>query len=136
MAHKSGRSASFKVGANTVSNVISWNLDITAEPISENTMGSSGWTQTFGLATTAWSASIDLIYDPDDTNGQMALYNAVVSGTQITDLKFYEDDTHYYASVSGTNYGAYVTAFPINTSAGDVIRSSITVAGSGPLQRV
>lgn len=136
MAHKAGRNASFKVGNNTVTNVISWSLDLAADPITENTMGSDGWTQTFGLSTTGWTGTVELIYDADDTQGQMELFNAVVSGTLLTDLRFYEDDTNYFASVSGTNNGAYINGFPINASAGDVIRSTVNITGSGPLHRV
>ena len=137
MAHKAGRDASFKVGSNTVENVISWSLEITNDPITENTMGSNGWTQTFGVSTTSWTATVDLIYDPTDTNGQMTIYDAVVSGTKLTNLNFYEDATNYYTSNTGldADAGAYITGFPITTNAGDVARVSINIQGSGPLHR-
>jgi len=126
----------FAVGANTVSEMSDWSIDIKADVIREDVFGTT-WAKKHGLSATDWSASVNGLVDLTDTNGQIAMENAVVSGTKLTDLRFYIDATNYYTSDtdSDADAGAYITSYNISTAQGDVAKVSISIEGTGPIYR-
>lgn len=134
MATYAGRNSKFAVGANTVSEMSDWSIDIKADVIREDVFGTT-WAKKHGLSATDWSASVNGLVDLTDTNGQIALENAVVSGTKLTDLRFYIDNTNYYTSDtdSDADAGAYITSYNVSTAQGDVAKVSISIEGTGPI---
>jgi len=129
-----GRNASVKLTEVLIADMANWSIEITADPIVEPVFGDT-WSTTHGLAATAWTASVEGLYDPTDTTGQLVLENAVISGTKLTTLRFYEDDTHYWATTA-SGAGCYITSMPITVAQGDVGRISFSVQGTGEITRV
>jgi len=127
-----GRNASVKLdaGVNTVSDLYNWSIDITSDPIEQPVFGDT-WSITHGLAVNKWSGSFEGIYDKDDTDGQVALRNTQISGTLVTDARFYMDAaTNYYSG------DLYVTGHTVSTDPEDVVRVSYTFNGTSELSLV
>ncbi len=131
-----GRNATFKVGSDTVSEMTDWSITVAAEVIREDTFGST-WAKKHGLVATDWSATVNGLLDDSDTTGQDVLWDAVVSGTKVTNLRFYLDGTEYYTSNTGEDAaaGAYITSNDPSIAQGDVGRLSITIEGTGPIYK-
>ena len=136
MATYVGKDAAFKVGTDTVSEMTDWSIEITADVIREDVFGST-WAKKHGLSATDWSATVNGLVDLTDTDGQVVLENAVISGTKLTTLRFYVDGTNYYTSDTDTDAaaGAYVTSYSPGTAQGDVARVSISIEGTGPIHK-
>lgn len=131
-----GRDAAFKVGTNLVAEMTDWSIEVTADIIREDVFGDT-WAKKHGLAATDWTATVNGLVDLTDSNGQVALENAVISGTKMSTLRFYVDSTNYYTSDtdSDANAGAYITSYSPGTAQGDVARVSISIEGTGPLHK-
>jgi len=131
-----GRDATIKVATDTVLEMVNWNLEITADAIVEPVFGDT-WDKVHGLSTTRWTATADGLRDPSDTTGQQVFHNAVVSGTKLTTVRFYEDATNYWTPDTGSeaSAGCYVTGAPIAVAQGDVGRVTFSFQGSGPIFR-
>ena len=136
MATLLGRNATVKLGTVTVAELAEWSLNITADPIEQGVFGST-WGKTHGLAETKWDGSFNGLLDITDSTGQEILENAVVSGTLITDLRLYVDDTNYYAPDTATDAdaGCYITSFNSTATHGDVIRLDVSFNGTGPVHK-
>lgn len=134
MATYVGRDAAVKLGTVTISELTDWSIDVTADVIRADTFGTT-WARKHGLAATDWSATVNGLVDLTDTTGQDVCWNAVVSGTLVTTLRFYIDDTTYYTPDTDTDAdaGCYITSFSPGTAQGDVARFSMTVEGTGPI---
>lgn len=136
MATILGRDAAVKIATDTITEQASWSLEISADPITEPVFGDT-WSKTHGLSTTSWTATVDGLYDPTDTAGQLVLQDSVISGTKITTIRFYEDGTNYWTPNTGADAaaGCYVTSMPITVAQGDVGRISYSVQGTGAIHR-
>lgn len=136
MATILGRNASVKLGTDTVAEMANWSLEITADAITEPVFGDT-WSKTHGLSTTGWTATVEGLYDNTDTTGQDVLKDAVISGTKITNIRFYEDSTKYWTPNTGADAaaGCYITSMPITVAQGDVGRVSFSVQGTGEIYR-
>lgn len=135
MATYLGKNALVKIGNNTVAEMAEWTLNITSDPITQPVFGST-WDKVHGLSITAWDGSVTGLLDMSDTNGQVALNNATISGTKITDLKLYIDGTKYWApdTTGDTSAGCYITAMSPTATQGDVLRVSFSFKGTGPIK--
>lgn len=136
MATYIGRNAALKLGEITISEMTDWSIDVSADIIREDTFGTD-WAKKHGISATDWSAEANGLVDLTDTDGQEELWNAVVSGTKLTDVKFYVDDAQYYtpALSADSAAGCYVTSFTPNTAQGDIARFSVTFEGTGPIEK-
>ena len=133
MATLLGRNAKVTIGEDTIAEMASWDLEISADAIIEPVFGDT-WTKTHGLATTGWTATATGLLDITDAAGQTVLRNATISGTKLTTVRFYVDATNYYTSSSGNGYGCYVTSHAPAVAQGDVARVSYSFQGSGPIE--
>jgi hypothetical protein len=126
MAIKVGNLASLKIGANTVAELDSWQLDYGRALEKTHAFGDT-WeesTSTIGSFTATGSGR----YDPSDTNGHVALQTAALAGTTVA-CRFYEDATKYY---SGSAYVQVSITFTEN-GVGTV---SYSFTGTGALTYV
>lgn len=130
-----GKNASVKIGTNTIAEMAEWTLNITSEPITQPVFGSA-WDKVHGLSITSWDGTITGLLDVTDTNGQLALNNATISGTKITDLKIYVDSTKYWApdTTADAAAGCYITSMSPTAAQGDVLRVSFNFKGTGPIK--
>lgn len=131
----SGRNALVKIGNNTIAEMVEWTLNVTAEPITQAVFGST-WDKVHGLAPSSWDGTITGLLDMTDTNGQVALNNATISGTKISDLKLCIDSTKYWApdTASDAAAGCYITTMSPTAAQGDVLRVSFSFKGTGPIK--
>lgn len=71
MATHHGLDGSVKVGANTVAEVRSFEIETTQDTVDDSVMGDTWHTHLTGLK--AWTATAECLWDETDTNGQVAL---------------------------------------------------------------
>ena len=125
MAAVAGKGGSAKITAsNTVVQVESWTGDIDGGLVDSHALGDS-WgesTQTIKKGT----ATINFRWDfENDANGQKALYDALIEGTDITDLRLYLNGVNY---ISGN---AKVESVSLNTPVEDLVTGSFNVRSEG-----
>jgi predicted secreted protein len=122
---KFGYGGSVKLGANTVSALKDWKLNIDAAELDASYFG-DGWKQNkTGIRNWSVTSSGNFVID-SDTNGQTAIQNALINNTSLS-IKLYVDDTHYY---SGT---VYVKKAGIDATASDFVKVDFEYVGSGTL---
>ena len=125
MAAVAGKGGSAKITAsNTITEVESWTGDIDAGLVDSHALGDS-WgesTQTIkkGTFTINCRWNID-----NDTNGQKALQDAALAGTDITDLRLYTNSTNYYAG------NAKVESFGLATQVEDLVTQTFNIRTEG-----
>ena len=94
MAYFTGTDGRVEVGSAKVPiNVKSWTLDI-GRNFEDTTALGDGWDESSPLTGRA-SGSIEVDYDPTDTDGQLAIQNAIVNGADVA-LKLFRDATKYW----------------------------------------
>lgn len=124
MAALAGLSGSVKVGTNTVAEIAEWSLDIGLDTSDVSAFGDS-WKR-FVAGLRSWSGSATGRWDMTDTNGQVALQNAILNGTTVT-LRLYVNGTNYY---SGT---AYITGGSESASVSGTVDVDFSFTGTGAL---
>ena len=109
MAAIAGKGGSVKITAsNTVVEVKSWSGDIDGGLVDSHSLGDS-WgesTQTILKGTFSIECKWDL---PNDTNGQKALQDALLAGSDVTDLRLYHNATNYLAGNAKVESASYST---------------------------
>jgi len=124
MATHTGSEGTVKVGANAIAEIRSFSVEESADTVEDTSMGDVYRTRKTTLKT--WSGSVDVFWDENDTNGQVAL----VPGAEDT-IGFYpEGDTSGDTYMSGT---AIVTGKTINSSFDGMVEASLTFEGNGAL---
>lgn len=126
-----GRLSSVKLGTDTILQLGSWSLTIEGTPV-EKAFFLETWMQIHGIASLKWSASLEGSLHKTDATGQNLLRSAATLATEIDNIKFYLDDTSYWASK--TNYTAYVLSYGETVERGDLVNISISVGGSGEIE--
>jgi predicted secreted protein len=124
MATHAGSEGTVKVGANAIAEIRSFSVEQSADTLEDTTMGDSA--RTYKPSLTTFTASIDVLWDETDTNGQ----NALTIGAEVT-LNLYPE-----GSTSGDTYltgSAIVTGRTINSSYDGLVEMSISVQGNGAL---
>lgn len=77
-----GKGGSVYIGANKVAEISQWSIDCEADDIDVTSFDSNGWKQ-FIAGLKEWSGSFEGNFNPNDTNGQVALINAWLNGTTV-----------------------------------------------------
>jgi len=126
MASHRGNDGSIVVaGSGTVGEVKSFSIETSAGTAETTTMGS--YAATHVPTITSWTASVDVLFDPADTDGQVALQ----VGIDEVAVKFQMNGT-----ATGDTYysgNALVTGHNRNSSYDGMIEASISLQGSGDL---
>lgn len=126
MANHTGQAGLVKLGTDVVGSVTGFSLDTTGDVIESSNLGSTA--RTYMAGRTSFTASVDANFDEADTSGQLAL----TVGSTVA-LKLYPegaDSGDYYWSGS-----AIVTGESHSVTLDDLIKSSMTLQGSGVLTR-
>lgn len=125
MAQLIGYAGKVSIGANQVAELKNWKVDISADMADITAFSTTGWKSNLpGLK--EWSGSAEGNFDMTDTNGQLALQNALLNGTSVA-LRLYVDGTKYY---SGT---AYVKKIAPEAAVDGVVSVAFDFQGSGAL---
>jgi predicted secreted protein len=103
----------------------SWKIDTDTDTVEAAVFGMGGYkTSVAGLM--SWSGSVSAVFNLSDTDGQVALRKAAVSGKPIY-FAFYVDGTHKYEG------NAFVTKMSVDTQASDYIKFDLDLKGDGAL---
>lgn len=124
MAVHKGSEGTVKVGANGILEIRSYSIEESADTLETSTMGDTA--RTYVPSLTTFTASVDVYWDENDTNGQGALS----IGAEVT-LNVYPEgdastDTYYTGS-------AIVTGVTRTASFDGLVEASITLQGTGAL---
>jgi predicted secreted protein len=126
MATHRGNDGSIEVaGSGTVAEVKSFSIEASSATAETTTMGS--YAATHVPTITSWTASVDVLFDPADTDGQVALQ----PGIDQVAVKFQMNGT-----ATGDTYysgNALVTGHSRNSSYDGMIEASISLQGTGAL---
>jgi hypothetical protein len=124
MANHTGSEGAIKIGANTVAEVRSFGINISADTTEDTIIGDTA--KTFKLTQYEWDADIDVFWDEADTTGQGAMtIGSTVSitlgpeGVATTDMGF-----------AGS---AIVTSIGHKVTHNGMVETSIKVKGTGAL---
>jgi hypothetical protein len=126
MANHTGQAGLVKLGTDIVGSVTGFSLDTTGDVIESSNLGSTA--RSYMAGRTSFTASVDANFDEADTSGQLAL----TVGSTVA-LKLYPegaDSGDYYWSGS-----AIVTGESHSVTLDDLIKSSMTLQGTGVLTR-
>ena len=123
MAAIAGKDGSAKIGANTIAEVTSWSMDVSADMLDSTSLGDD-WRE-FIAGLNGATASVEVKWDiPNDANGQTAMQTALLNGTTVT-LNLYTNASNYY---SGT---AYISSMSVSDPVDDLVTATLECQFSG-----
>lgn len=126
MARTLGRDGVVKVATAAVALVTSWSVEESAGTIDASVLGDT-WTSS-DIDMKSWTASLEVQWDPTDTNGQEAL----AIGDEVTIHLQPGGSTTGEVEYTGS---AYVTGVSRTGSQGSHVTASISLTGNGSLTR-
>jgi len=121
MARYKGHQGEVAVGANTIGEVESFDLELSVGELDANVMGED-WTDV-EAGQSSGSGSISVLRDPADT-GQAAL----VMGTKVTLNLYSEGNTSGLTEITGS---FLVTSQSTSVSVGDLVKDTFNVRNAG-----
>ncbi len=119
-----GNSGKVVVGSNQVVNVTNWSLTVEADEIDASCMGTQWGSYYTGIK--RWSGTIEAHWDLTDTNGQRALFNALLASAFVT-LYLYVDSTRCFSG------SASLTSCDISVPFDGIESITFDYRGSGTL---
>lgn len=123
MSAIAGKGGSAKIGANTIAEVTSWSLDISADMLDSTSLGDD-WRE-FIAGLNGATGSVEVKWDiPNDANGQTALQTAVLNSTTVT-LNLYVNATNYYSG------SAYVSSLSVEDPVEDLVTATFEAQFTG-----
>jgi predicted secreted protein len=102
--------------------VSSWSMDMKTDTVDCTNMDGNGWKE-FLSTFKSWTGKVECEFDMDDLSGQLAFFNAWVSG-EILALKLKLDATHGF-ECSGT-----ISAVGVSTAVADKVKMSYEIQGT------
>jgi hypothetical protein len=128
-----GRYAAIKISTTLVENLGKWTLDLSGSEIDVSAFGDVWEKKMPGMQ--GWTASIEGMYDPADTDGQAILIAAKLAATKIQNIRFYVDSTSYWTPnlTSNTLAGCYIQNVSINHDKAGVAQITMNVLGYGAI---
>ncbi|KQW62862.1 MULTISPECIES: hypothetical protein [unclassified Ensifer] len=124
MAVHHGKNGKVKIGSAAVAAVQKFSVNQNIEAADTTVMGSDWQTHLVGVP--GWSGSVECLYDPADTNGQVTLG----IGDSVTLALYTDGDASGKKYLTGT---ASVTSIPIETDMKGAVKISFNIQGNGPL---
>ena len=132
-----GRECKIAFGTTTISEMTDYSFSLEAPLLGEDVFGNDGWRTVAGAGTKSGKGSMSGLTDTGDTDGQVALETAVISGTKITDLRLYINDADYWASNTGddASAGCYFSNYNTTVGASDIVKFSVDFEFTGRVHR-
>ncbi|WLR92179.1 phage tail tube protein [Shinella zoogloeoides] len=124
MAVHHGKNGKVKLAANAVASVQKFSINQNVEAADTSVMGDAWQTHLTGIP--GWSGSVECLYDPADTNGQVAL----AIGDSVTLGLYTDGDAVGKRYLTGT---ASITSIPIESDMKGAVKVSFNFQGNGPL---
>lgn len=120
-----GKGGKLSIGANTVSDIKNWSLDLGADTIDVTALGDE-WKR-FIAGLKEWSASAEGSFAINtDANGQAALQTAFLNSSEVA-LRLYINATNYYSG------NAYISSLSVEDPVDDAVNVSFEFQGTGAL---
>ena len=124
-----GEKGAIKTGANQVTKMENWKLNIKASEVDTTTFDDEGW-ESYEISTKGYEVSMEGIYNKSDKTGQQAIMTALANGASLPiELYIYKDSEK--ADFSGN---IKITGIDIETATKDKIKMSIKGKGTGKLE--
>lgn len=136
MAIATGKDCKATFGDVTILDMVDYSFTLDTPLIEAEVFGTE-WNRVAGQGVKAAGGSMSGLMNTADTTGQVALENAVISGTAITDFRLYINDTDYWASNTGNDADACVYFSNINITAApsDITKISVDFRYNGEVYR-
>lgn len=134
MAFKAGKACAVKLGTATVVGMGTWRMPgVNTDLIETTSFGDSAKKFITGLLDYG-DVSFEGLYDPADSTGQAALIAANLSGTTLTTVRLYVDNTSYWAPnlTADSASGMLVQSFSIEAEKSGAMRISFSGRATGP----
>ena len=125
---KTGRYGAVKLDNVVVANLSNWKLSIKQSLIDVSHFGNEGWDEVVA-GNCSFEGSFEGSYDKSDTNGQMAIQKAIVSGQDL-EIDFMMDKNDETDKYTGK---VKVETIDIDTSPKEIIKISVKFKGNGVL---
>ena len=125
---KTGRYGQVKLDNVVVANLSNWKLSIKQSLIDVSHFGNDGWDEVVAGNCT-FEGSFEGSYDKSDTNGQVAIQKAIVSGEDL-EISFMMDKNDEADKYVGK---VKVETIDIDTSPKEIIKISVKFKGNGAL---
>ena len=125
---KTGRYGQVKLDDVVVASLSSWKLSIKQSLIDVSHFGNDGWDEVVA-GNCAFEGSFEGSYDKSDTNGQVAIQKAIVSGEDL-EISFMMDKNDEADKYVGK---VKVETIDIDTSPKEIIKISVKFKGNGAL---
>jgi hypothetical protein len=124
MGYKIGKDGSVRLGDNVIVGIGSWTMDgVTTDQVDTSAFGDNWKTFKYGMKD-GGTISFNGHADPADVTGQEALREANLYASDLTNLRFYVDNTSYYEPCQTTGYFS-----PTLTTGAPTKLSTICVTG-------
>lgn len=136
MAIYTGRDAKCTFGTTLIADLVDYSFTLES-PILEEPVFGDEWARAAGQGIKSSSGSLSGLMNTGDTDGQVALENATISGTLITDFRLYINPTEYWTSnvVADTDAGVYFNNLNITASPNDITKVSVDFRFTGEVYR-
>ena len=125
---KTGRYGQVKLDDVVVANLSNWKLSIKQSLIDVSHFGNDGWDEVVP-GNCSFEGSFEGSYDKADTNGQVAIQKAIVSGEDL-EISFMIDKDDEADKYVGK---VKVETIDIDTSPKEIIKISVKFKGNGAL---
>ena len=125
---KTGRYGQVKLDDVVVANLSNWKLSIKQSLIDVSHFGNEGWDEVVA-GNCSFEGSFEGSYDKSDTNGQVAIQKAIVSGEDL-EISFMTDKNDEADKYVGK---VKVETIDIDTSPKEIIKISVKFKGNGAL---
>ena len=125
---KTGRHGQVKLDDVVIANLSNWKLSIKQALIDVSHFGNDGWDEVVA-GNCSFEGSFEGSYDKSDTNGQMAIQEAIVSGQDL-DIDFIIDKNDETDKYTGK---VKIETIDIDTSPKEVVKISVKFKGNGAL---
>lgn len=130
-----GKDAKVSLGADKILGMGTWKMSGVKTDLLESTEFGDDW-KTFKVGLKdGGDISFNGFYDKLDVSGQNALRTANENNTQVTNVRFYVDNTSYYSPTTTNPLSyCYVTAYDVGADKAGLLTTSFTLKLSGKLQ--
>ena len=125
---KTGRHGQVKIANTVVASLSNWKLSIKQTLIDISHFGNDGWDEVVA-GNCSFEGSFEGSYDKSDTQGQMKMQNAIVSGDDLV-IDFIVDKNDATDKYVGR---VKIETIDIDTSPKEVVKISVKFKGNGAL---
>ena len=125
---KTGRHGQVKIADTVVASLSNWKLSIKQTLIDISHFGNDGWDEVVA-GNCSFEGSFEGSYDKSDTQGQMKMQNAIVSGEDLV-IDFIVDKNDATDKYVGR---VKIETIDIDTSPKEVVKISVKFKGNGAL---